>query len=70
MGVRPKIFFFSKMVQDYGNRSADIRLVIQAVRHLNVNTTISIRVPNTGGGAVAARARLVLTKAALTYALE
>ena len=30
LGVRSKIFLFSKMVQDYGNRSADICLVMQA----------------------------------------
>ena len=29
--VRSKIFLLSKMVQDYGNRSADICLVMQAV---------------------------------------
>ena len=29
--VRPKIILFSKKVQDYGNRSADICLVMQAV---------------------------------------
>ena len=27
--VRSKIFLFSKTVQDYGNRSADIHLVVQ-----------------------------------------
>ena len=31
LSVRPKIILFSKMVQDYGNRSADICLVTQAV---------------------------------------
>ena len=31
-GVRPKIFVFSKTVQDYVNRPADICLVMQAVR--------------------------------------
>ena len=29
--VRSKIFLLTKMVQDYGNRSADICLVMQAV---------------------------------------
>ena len=29
--ARPKIILFSKTVQDYGNRSADICLVMQAV---------------------------------------
>ena len=29
--VSSKIFLFSKTVQDYGNRSADIYLVMQAV---------------------------------------
>ena len=32
LGVRSKIFLFSKMVHDNGNRSADICLVMQAVR--------------------------------------
>ena len=31
LGARSKIFLFSKMVQDYENRSADICLVMQAV---------------------------------------
>ena len=31
LSVRPKIILFSKTVQDYGNRSADICLVMQAV---------------------------------------
>ena len=31
LSARLKIFLFSKMVQDYGNRSADICLVMQAV---------------------------------------
>ena len=31
VSVRSKIFLFSKTVQDYGNRSADICLVMQAV---------------------------------------
>ena len=30
LGLRSKIFSFSNMVQDYGNRSADICLVLQA----------------------------------------
>ena len=30
LGARSKIFLISKMVQDYGNRSADICLVMQA----------------------------------------
>ena len=30
LGVRPKIFFFSKLKKDYGNGSADICLGIQA----------------------------------------
>ena len=30
LGARSQIFLFSKMVQDYGNRSADISLVMQA----------------------------------------
>ena len=33
LGVRSKIFLFSKMVQDYRDRSADIGLVMQAVGH-------------------------------------
>ena len=47
-GVRAKIFLFSKMVQDYGNRSSDICLVMQAVRQamhslsLFVNSKVSI----------------------------
>ena len=31
LGARSKIFLFSKTVQDCGNRSADICLIIQAV---------------------------------------
>ena len=31
LSARPKIILFSKTVQDYGNRSADICLVVQAV---------------------------------------
>ena len=31
LGLRSKIFLFSKTVQDYGKRSADICLVMQAV---------------------------------------
>ena len=31
LGVRSKIFLFSKTVQDYWNRSADICLVMKAV---------------------------------------
>ena len=31
LSVRPKIILFSKMVQDYGKRSADICLDVQAV---------------------------------------
>ena len=31
LGLRSKIFLFSKTVQDYENRSADICLVMQAV---------------------------------------
>ena len=31
LSVKPKIILFSKMAQDYGNRSADICLVMQAV---------------------------------------
>ena len=31
MSVRPKMILFSKKVQDYGNRSAAICLVTQAV---------------------------------------
>ena len=46
LGVRSKIFVFSKAMQDYGNRSADICLVMQAVcqaeHSLYVNTTISV----------------------------
>ena len=30
LGARSKIFLFSETVQDYGNRSADICLVMQA----------------------------------------
>ena len=33
LGVRSKIFLFSKTVKDDGNRSADICLVMQAVGH-------------------------------------
>ena len=31
LGARPKIILFSKTLQDYGNRSPDICLVIEAV---------------------------------------
>ena len=31
LSARPKIILFSETVQDYGNRSADICLVMQAV---------------------------------------
>ena len=31
LGARSKIFFFHKMLQDYGNRLADLCLVMQAV---------------------------------------
>ena len=48
LGVRSKLFLFSKTVQDYGNWSADIRLVMQAggAISLYVMPTISIIVTN------------------------
>ena len=44
LGERSKIFLFPKTVQNYGNRSADICLVMQAVGafSLYVNATIFI----------------------------
>ena len=34
LGVRSEIFLFPKIMQGYGNRLADIRLVMQAVGHV------------------------------------
>ena len=43
LGVRSKIFLFSKTVQDYENKSADICLVTSTwALSLYVNTSISI----------------------------
>ena len=36
LGVRSNFFLFSKMVQDYGNRLADICPVMQAVGRLGI----------------------------------
>ena len=46
--VRSKIYLFSNLVQDYGNRSADIWLGMQAVSgglSLSVNITIFLLPP-------------------------
>ena len=52
LSVRPKIILFSKTVQDYGNRSADICLVMQAVGQ--VGYYLSMCTPSLGHGCSAA----------------
>ena len=42
LGVRSKIFLFSKTVQDYGNRSADICLLIQTIGHAGHSLSLCV----------------------------
>ena len=42
MGVRSKIFLFSKTAQDYGNKSAVICLVMQAVVQVGHSFSIGV----------------------------
>ena len=43
LSVRPKIIFFSKLVQDYGNISADICLDMQAVGQAEHSLSLSLQ---------------------------